>query len=185
MLQPMIVSFPVPNRSQSKQKAEKSYPEATLVTHYTDIRKTSRPIDLVVIHCSATREDKSYTPRMLILDHVNRGYLHAGYHFYITRDGELYSLRPLSLIGAHVRGHNEGSIGVCYEGGLDGHGHPKDTRTQAQKIMMAQLLLRLRELWPNLKVCGHRDLSPDLNGDGKVTRNEWTKVCPCFDARKL
>lgn len=185
MIQTITASFPTTDRQPKRQGAEKSYPEAMLVTHYSDIRKTSRPIRLVVIHCSATREDKSYTPRMLIQDHVDRGFSHAGYHFYITRDGDLYSLRPLALIGAHVRGYNEGSIGICYEGGLDCHGNAKDTRTQAQKIMMAQLLLRLRELWPKVKVCGHRDLSRDLNGDGHISRNEWTKMCPCFDARKL
>ncbi|MDA5624327.1 N-acetylmuramoyl-L-alanine amidase, partial [Pasteurella multocida] len=30
-------------------------------------------------------------------------------------------------------------------------------------------------------ICGHRDLSPDLNGDGTITPNEWLKDCPCFD----
>ena len=165
----MIVSFPLPNRSQSKQKAEKSYPEATLVTHYTDIRKTSRPIDLVVIHCSATREDKSYTPRMLIRDHVNRGYLHAGYHFYITRDGTVHAGRPLYQEGAHATGFNRRSIGICYEGGLDASGKPADTRTPAQKVTLLKLLQRLKTDYPHASIKGHRELGVP-------------KDCPCFKA---
>ena len=34
-----------------------------------------------------------------------------------------------------------------------------------------------------LDVCGHRDLSPDRNGDGIITPNEWVKACPGFDVR--
>lgn len=166
-------------------RRKKSYPEALLTTHYTDIQKVTRPIDLIVIHCSATRENRIYTPGQLISDHMGRGFLHAGYHFYIPRNGDLYTMRPLSIEGAHVAGHNDRSIGICYEGGLDADGKAADTRTPAQRIMMAQLVMRLRELWPKAKVCGHRDLSRDLNGDGKISRDEWVKMCPCFDAKTL
>ena len=33
-------------------------------------------------------------------------------------------------------------------------------------------------------VLGHRDTSPDLDGDGIVEPEEWTKMCPCFDAKE-
>ena len=178
---PAPLMLPAP----TQPKKRLSLPKPTLIRHYADIMKVTRPINLVVFHCSATQEDRTYTPKQLIRDHLRRGFLHAGYHFYITRGGDLYALRPLSVIGAHVAGHNEKSIGVCYEGGLDRDGLPADTRTTAQKIMMEQLMLRLRELWPDIDVCGHRDLSPDVNGDGVITKSEWTKMCPCFDARKL
>lgn len=56
--------------------------------------------------------------------HLQRGFRDIGYHFYITRDGVLHHCRPVSEIGAHVRGFNRHSIGICYEGGLDENGRP-------------------------------------------------------------
>ena len=38
--------------------------------------------------------------------------------------------------------------------------------------------------YPGCKVCGHRDLSPDLNGNGEIEPEEWVKQCPCFDVSK-
>ena len=175
------VALPTPRIQTPKFKT----PKAVLINHYSDITRVSRSINLAVFHCSATPVNRDYTPAQLIRDHLRRGFIHAGYHFYITKNGDLYAMRPLSMIGAHVAGHNDHSIGICYEGGLDVDGFPADTRTVAQKILMEQLVLRLRELWPDIEVCGHRDLSPDLNGDGVISRREWIKMCPCFDARKL
>ena len=85
-----------------------------------------RFINLIVVHCSATRCDRCYTEHDLTTDHLRRGFSGAGYHFYIRKNGDIKSLRPLSLPGAHVRGWNAGSIGVCYEGGLDECGRPAD-----------------------------------------------------------
>ena len=89
-----------------------------------------RKIDLIVIHCSATRENTDYSPEQLESDHKARGFLRAGYNFYIRKSGEVVNLRPLEQIPAHARGHNKHSIGICYEGGLDITGQPRDTRTQ-------------------------------------------------------
>ena len=49
--------------------------------------------------------------------------------------------------------------------------------------MLTQLIYELKRLYPNAMVVGHRDLSPDRNGDGRVTPEEWIKVCPCFEAK--
>ena len=84
--------------------------------------------------------------------------------------------------GAHVRGHNAHSLGICYEGGLDAHGHPADTRTDFQKHSLRVLVMLLLRDYPGSRLCGHRDLSPDLNGNGEIEPEEWIKVCPCFDA---
>lgn len=164
---------------------QKTLPAPELITHMTDIMPVQRPISLAVIHCSASSLSRRYTPDQLVRDHLHRGYTHAGYHYYINREGDLYGMRPLAIVGAHARGHNVGSIGICYEGGLDRSGRPADTRTPAQRQMMSQLLGRLRELYPSLSIVGHRDLSPDRNQDGVVTPDEWVKVCPCFDAKLL
>jgi N-acetylmuramoyl-L-alanine amidase len=69
-------------------------------------------------------------------------------------------------------------------GGVDANLKPVDNRTVVQKIMLKTLVKRMMKKYPKAKVCGHRDLSPDLNRDGKITPNEWTKVCPCFDVRE-
>ena len=91
-------------------------------------------------------------------------------------------MRPLEKIGAHAKGYNRNSIGVCYEGGIR-DGAPADTRTDAQRESLASLLVALVCAFPEAKIIGHRDLSPDLDGDGIVEPNEWIKVCPCFDAK--
>ena len=80
--------------------------------------------------------------------------------------------RHLQLVGAHVRGYNARSIGVCYEGGLDEHGNPADTRTEEQRKSLSVLLRRLKRDYPHALILGHRDL-PSV-----------AKVCPCFDAQR-
>ena len=77
------------------------------------------------------------------------------------------------------------SIGVAYVGGVAKDGKtPKDTRTPAQRRALADLLRKLKKQFPNAKVCGHRDLSPDKNHDGPIQPSEWVKACPCFDAKE-
>lgn len=103
--------------------------------------------------------------------HKARGFQTVGYHYYITKDGTLYPGRPESQMGAHAKGFNAHSIGICYEGGLDEHGRCKDTRTLAQKVTMEELLQSLCVDYPDAEILGHRDL-PGVH-----------KECPCFDTR--
>ena len=141
-----------------------------------------REIKLLVIHCSATRCDRHFSVEALRRSHLARGFADIGYHFYITRDGEVHICRPVHQIGAHATGWNDKSIGICYEGGLDCKGQPKDTRTEWQKHSLRVLILALLKDYPNCRICGHRDLSPDLNGNGEIEPEEWIKACPCFNA---
>ena len=144
-----------------------------------------RTITLIIIHCSATPEGKSLSAEACRLDHIlHRGFRDIGYHFYITRDGEIHRGRPLEKVGAHCRNHNSHSIGICYEGGLDARGNPKDTRTPEQRSALHLLVYQLLQQFRNARVCGHRDLSPDLDGDGTVEPWEWVKQCPCFEVSK-
>lgn len=62
------------------------------------------------------------------------------------------------------------------------NGRPADTRTAAQKRTLVALLRSLRADYPGARIVGHRDLSPDVNGNGRVDKWERTKECPCFDA---
>ena len=144
--------------------------------------KNSRMVDLIVIHCSATKETARLTPLALDRMHRQRGFIGCGYHYYIERDGKINSMRPSEKVGAHARGYNAHSLGICYEGGLDKNGRAADTRTERQKVSLRALVKVLRQLYPTInRVVGHRDLSPDRNGDGVITPDEWTKQCPCFD----
>ena len=86
-----------------------------------------REVRLLVIHCSATRYDRDFPVEALRSAHKDRGFADIGYHYYITRDGELHRCRPENQIGAHASGWNDHSLGICYEGGLDERGLPADT----------------------------------------------------------
>lgn len=143
-----------------------------------------RPVNLLVVHCSATRENVEYTPQQMEADHKARGFERAGYNFYIRRSGELVAMRPLNMIPAHATGFNRHSVGICYEGGLDREGNPADTRTEGQKETLIVLLHWLLSYFPGSRICGHRDLSKDLDGNGQITPEEWSKQCPCFDVEE-
>ena len=129
-----------------------------------------RRIDLIVIHCTASRPDQHLTLGLLDKMHKARGWKCCGYHYYITRDGQLHFGRPEEMVGAHAVGYNLHSLGVCYEGGLDEHGKSDDTRTPAQRATLIALLRSLKVDYPDARILGHRDL-PNVHKD-----------CPCFDA---
>ena len=143
-----------------------------------------REINLIVIHCTATRSDQPFTQANLERSHRERGFNGIGYHYYIRRDGSIKSTRPLDKVGAHAKGYNAHSIGICYEGGLNAQGKPADTRTEWQRHSLRVLLLTLLRDYPGCRIVGHRDLSPDLDGDGVIESHEWLKSCPSFDAGK-
>ena len=140
-----------------------------------------REINLIVVHCYATRADRDFTENDLEVCHRHRGFNGAGYHFYIRKNGDIKNTRPLEKPGAHALGYNAHSIGICYEGGLDVRYRPADTRTEWQKHSLRVLIRTLLMDYPGCRVCGHRDLSPDRNGDGRISPEEWVKECPCFE----
>lgn len=148
-------------------------------------------IDAIVIHCSATRAGQDVRAADIDKWHKERGFAMIGYNYVIDLDGTVEVGRPLSRDGAHCntagtsgRSYNRHSIGICYVGGLDKDGKPADTRTPEQKRALRDLVYKLMDAYPNIvEVIGHRDASPDRNKDGRITPNEWVKVCPCFDVR--
>ena len=156
---PVTVGDIIANERQLLSSVE----DGTLVAGPDSVR-------FLVIHCSATRSDRSYPVERLLRDHRARGFRTVGYHFYLRRDGTLTQHRRLLEVGAHARPYNRCSIGICYEGGLDPQGRPADTRTPVQRDRLRQLLSLLRELFPEARVVGHRDLP-----------GATPKACPCFD----
>ena len=148
-------------------------------------KKTSRYIDKIIIHCSASKEGQNLTVAQIDKMHRQRGFAQIGYHFVIDVFGAIHDGREISKIGAHTTGYNTGSIGICYVGGLDKNGKIKDTRTYQQKNAMYQLVKKLMEMYPIKEVKGHRDYSPDTNGDGVISKYEWIKGCPCFEVSEF
>lgn len=129
-----------------------------------------RQITQIILHCSATPEGKDFSTADIDRWHKARGFKMIGYHYVIRLDGTIEQGRPLEMTGAHCKGRNAHSIGICYIGGLDPKGRPKDTRTPAQKDSLWALVQALRKQFPNATVHGHNEFA--------------NKDCPCFDVPK-
>lgn len=143
-----------------------------------------RKINHIVIHASATKEGEFFNAADIEKWHKKRGFKKIGYHYVVLLDGTVEKGRPDDSIGAHVKDFNKNSIGVCYIGGLDKNGKPKDTRTDPQKESLLNLLESLKSDYKDAEISGHRDFSPDLNKNGIIEKHEFIKACPCFDAKK-
>lgn len=147
--------------------------------------KTNRRINEIIIHCTATPAGKDYSVEEIRRMHRLRGFSDIGYHYVISRDGTTNVGRDVAIAGAHCSGHNAHSIGIAYVGGLAKDGKkPADTRTVAQARALERLVLSIKYFYPEAVVKGHRDFSPDKNGNGLIEPSEWVKACPCFDAAK-
>ena len=107
-----------------------------------------REINKIIIHCSATREGENFDVAEIRKWHVEgRGWSDIGYHFYIDLYGEIHKGRDIAKIGAHCKGHNRNSIGICYCGGVEADGKtPKDTRNTEQKEALLAVLRTLTAL---------------------------------------
>ena len=128
-------------------------------------------VRFLVLHCSASRCNQDYSVEQLRRDHKARGFYDIGYHFYIRKDGTMTQHRKLLEVGAHARPYNGCSIGICYEGGLDEQGKPRNTMTTEQETRLIDLFRNLKILFPKAKIVGHRDLP-----------GTTPKECPCLDA---
>ena len=129
-----------------------------------------RSITQIIIHCSATPEGKDFSVSDIDRWQRQRGFKIVGYHYVIRLDGTIEQGRPLEMIGAHCTGHNAHSIGICYIGGLDRSGKPKDTRTQVQKDVLWSLVKSQQKRFPSATVHGHREFA--------------NKTCPCFEVKE-
>jgi N-acetylmuramoyl-L-alanine amidase len=131
----------------------------------------ARKIDKIIIHCAATPEGRDVKMETIKSWHVKgNGWSDIGYHYVIELDGSVKAGRPLHRSGAHTKGHNATSIGICYVGGMDKDKKPKDTRTEAQRKAMDQLVDDLKMEHPTASVHGHNEFA--------------AKACPSFDVSK-
>jgi hypothetical protein len=136
---------------------------------------------LLVVHVTATPPSADIGVKEVRVMHLARGFSDIGYHYVIRRNGKVEAGRAEDEIGAHVQGHNSNSIGVSMVGGVNAAGKPENNATPAQLIALEALLKKLQLKYPKAGVCGHRDLSPDKDGDGIIEPFEHIKACPCFD----
>ena len=134
-----------------------------------------RDVNKIIIHCSATQEGKEISAATIDEWHKARGWRGIGYHYVIGLDGMIEYGRPITETGAHVKGHNKGSIGICYVGGVEaergsnGKWIAKDTRTSEQIATLLELLRILKKLHPKATIHGHNEFA--------------AKSCPCFDVQ--
>jgi N-acetylmuramoyl-L-alanine amidase len=130
----------------------------------------ARQVNKIIVHCTATPEGRDVTVDEIRRWHVEeKNWSDIGYHWIVTLNGTLERGRPEHIQGAHAKGFNKNSIGLCYVGGVNKNMNPKDTRTEGQKETLKCILEDLKDRYPNAEIIGHRDVS--------------SKACPSFDAK--
>lgn len=127
----------------------------------------------IAVHCSATSDKQDIGAAEINKWHRARGWACIGYHYVIRRNGVIETGRADEVVGAHVQGYNEVSVGVCMVGGVsaDDITIAKDNFTKAQWASLKELLLELKVKYPKAVIQGHRDF-PDVK-----------KACPSFDVK--
>lgn len=128
-----------------------------------------RTIKKIIIHCSATPEGRDVSVDEIRRWHLNKGWSDIGYHYVIDLNGNIQKGRNIEVSGAHTKGHNRNSIGICYIGGVDEDLKSKDTRTISQMLALDELLSDLKDSYPEADICGHNEFS--------------SKDCPSFDVK--
>ena len=129
-----------------------------------------RTITEIIIHCTATRPNAICTVESIRRHHRSLGWRDIGYHYVIYPDGSVHAGCPVEQPGAHTEGHNAHSIGIAYVGGLDADGHAADTRTEAQRLALLQLVKDLKEEHPITSIHGHNEFA--------------NRACPCFGVQQ-
>lgn len=120
----------------------------------------------IVIHHSATEPDTSVED--IRAAHRARGFIDIGYHYLIHPDGSVAVGRPEHQQGAHARGLNDRSIGVCCIGNFETTN--PDPR-QIQVLTELVVLLAKRYAVAPHRIIGHRDVV-------RISSAATVTVCP-------
>lgn len=135
--------------------------------------KLIKSVDWLVVHCAATPPDMDVGVKEIRHWHMQKGWSDVGYHYVIRRDGTIEKGRTDSTPGAHARGYNLYSLGICMVGGLKkGTTKAEANFTPAQYLSLQTLLEDLKSTYKDAEILGHRDL-PGVN-----------KACPSFDVKE-
>ena len=141
-----------------------------------------RKIGYIAVHCTAGRQTQTVSD--LQAEFRRKGWVYPGYHYVVAPDGKITQLLDEDKVSNGVKGFNSVSVNVAYIGGIGADGKGVDNRTDEQKKALRQLLGMLKRKYPDAVIQGHRDFSPDTNGNGVVDPWERIKECPCFDAKE-
>lgn len=134
-----------------------------------------RDINQIIVHCSSTKWSMDIGAKEIRKWHTQEnGWSDIGYHWVIRRNGTIEPGRDEKTNGAHARGYNSHSIGICMVGGLN----DKVNKTEAnytfqQYTSLDYLVKELRSKYPISEVLGHKDL-PGV-----------AKDCPCFNVQAM
>lgn len=118
-------------------------------------------------------KQRSFARRPYNVSKYNSHLHHIGYHFVIDVDGTLETGRAEGETGAHVKGHNTGSIGICMTG--------TDKFTLSQWRTLMELVTDLHAAYPEAAIAGIATSSPILTATASSNHWEWLKICPGFD----
>lgn len=131
-----------------------------------------RKINKIILHCASTPQGRKVSVSTIRKWHLQRGFNDIGYHFVIHLDGKISVGRNIAKIGAHCRGQNRGSIGICYVGGMSKDmSKAMDTRTQAQKDSLINLMHELIYKYnKDMTIHGHNEYA--------------NKACPSFNVQE-
>lgn len=138
----------------------------------------------IVWHCSATPPSRNIHSADIDRMHKDRGWDGIGYHLVISREGNIQWGENPRRMGAHAKGHNLVSFAVCMVGGVDEDGRPENNFTPEQWVTAALVYRFLCVVYPAAEHMGHRDLSEDRDGDGRIEAHEFMKDCPCFSVKQ-
>ncbi len=129
-----------------------------------------RLTEYLVVHCSATPPEMDIGREEIDSWHRERGWSMIGYHYVIRRNGTIEPGRRGGFSGAHVKGYNTRSIGICMVGGVGiGTAKPENNFTDLQFATLRSLLTGLKQAYPDATIQGHRDFQ------------DVYKACPSFD----
>lgn len=111
----------------------------------------------IIIHDSHTH--LPWGPAQIDEDTLKKGLITPGYHMVFPREGGRIAYRPIDCIGAHTPGHNDDSIGICWEGGRDDRGRAVENITLHQRKDMLRFCADMMDLYgKTLRVEGHSEV---------------------------
>ena len=141
-----------------------------------DKQTRKRPVTKIIIHCSATNDTQDFSAADIRQWHLKRGWSDIGYHYVIRQNGEIEPGRDLDKdgdifeeVGAHVRGYNRDSIGICLVGGVDRNNDPVANFTPEQWMTLERAIRFFKAEFPKATVHGHNEFA--------------NKACPSFDVQ--